>query len=136
MNAFDDFKRQERIWGNVFCYVKVCIFLNCIPYTKHWVETQMFKQTSFGQNKRYKECLLFSFASSNSLQFYFLFSILLWAGTQVSPLWNCGGEFSIFNFVLFLLKSYVIIPFKINTIEKLRTVLLRDFWFLSCKKKF
>ena len=48
---------NKSVWNNIFCYVKVCIFGKCI---------QMLKKVSFRQNKRYKKCPLFSFASSNS----------------------------------------------------------------------
>ena len=34
-------------------------------------EKQVLYKISFGQNKRYKKSSLFSFASSNSSQFYF-----------------------------------------------------------------
>ena len=35
----------------------------------------MLKKNFFGQNMRYKKCALFSFASSDSLQFYFSFAM-------------------------------------------------------------
>ena len=38
---------------------------------------QILKKISFGQNKRYKKCPFFSFASSNSAQLYFYFAILI-----------------------------------------------------------
>ena len=72
LKAFNDFKnKQKNVWSNVFWYVKACIFWKCIQYTIHWDKTQMIKKISFGQNKRYKKFPYFSFASSNSSQFYF-----------------------------------------------------------------
>ena len=72
LQAYEDFKnKQKSVWSNVFPYVKVCIFWKCIQYTIHWDKTQILKKLSFGQNKRYKKCFLFSFANFNSSQFYF-----------------------------------------------------------------
>ena len=42
------------------------IHWECIQYTIHWDKTRMLKKKSFGQNKRYKNSPLFSFASFNS----------------------------------------------------------------------
>ena len=45
MKAFHDFKnKQKSVWSNVFWYVKVCRFWNCIQYTIHWDKTQMLKK--------------------------------------------------------------------------------------------
>ena len=72
LKAFDDFKNKQRsVWSNVFWYVNIYLFWKFIQYTTHWDKTQMLKKTSFRQNKRYKKCTLFSFASSHSSQFYF-----------------------------------------------------------------
>ena len=59
--------------------------------------------------------------------------------TKLVSLKLCVG-FSIFDSVLFLLKfilllKNVTIPFKIKMIEKSRTDLVRDPWFLGCNKK-
>ena len=75
------------------------------------------------------------------------FSFVPWSMRFV-PLKLCI-EFSIFQFVLFLLKFIFFstnykdsltlkcqIPFKIKIIEKPHTVLLSDLWSLSCNKKF
>ena len=44
LKAFDDFKnKQKSAWNNVFWYVNVCIFWNCIHYNIHWDKTQMIK---------------------------------------------------------------------------------------------
>ena len=64
--------------SNVFWYVKVCIFWKCIQYTILWDQTQML-------NKKYKKCLLFSFANSNSSH-YFWFAVVIWAEVQGSSL--------------------------------------------------
>ena len=44
------------------------------------------KEISFAQKKWYKKYLLFSFASSNLLQFYFYFMIFIWAEAQALSL--------------------------------------------------
>ena len=65
LKAFNDFKnKQKDVWSNIFWYVKVYIFWKWIQYTIHWDKTHMFKK--FPSHK-----LNVSFASSNSLQFYF-----------------------------------------------------------------
>ena len=70
LKALGEFKNQQKsVWSKV--YVKLCIFWKCIQYTMHWDKTQILKKIFFGQNKRYKKCLLFYFASPNSSQFYF-----------------------------------------------------------------
>ena len=66
LKAFDDFKnKQKSVSSNVFLICKSMYNrkMHLIDYT--------FLKNSFGQNKRYKKCLLFSFVSSNSSQFYF-----------------------------------------------------------------
>ena len=63
LKAFDDFKTIQRgIWSNVLWYLKLYIFWKFIywNYTIHWDKTQTLKKISFGQNKRYKKCSLFS----------------------------------------------------------------------------
>ena len=62
---------NKSVWSNVFWYVKVYIFQKFIQYTTDWVKTQILKELPIGQNKSYKKCPLFSFANSNSAQFYF-----------------------------------------------------------------
>ena len=69
---------NKSAWSNVFWYAKVCIFWKCIQYTIHRNKTNL-KKIPFRQNKRYKKCPHFSFASRNSSQFYFEFAILVWA---------------------------------------------------------
>ena len=42
--TFDDFKsRQQKVWSNVFWYLKVYIFWKFIQYTTNWDKTQMLK---------------------------------------------------------------------------------------------
>ena len=139
LKVLDDVKnKQKSVWSNVFWYIKVCTFWKCIQYTIHWDKTQMLKNICFGQNKRNKKCLLFSFASSNSSQFFFLIcdSYMSWS-TRFVSLKLCAG-FSIFDSVLFLLKFIFLFnemhvysaslkchnPFKIKITEKPHTVLL------------
>ena len=72
LKAFDDFRNKQQK------YVKYC-FLICKSmyilkvYSIHYtlrLNTNL-KKSLFGQNKRYKKCPPFSFANSNSSQFYF-----------------------------------------------------------------
>ena len=45
LNVFDDYKnKQKSFWSNVFWYVKVWIFWNCIEQTIHWDKTQMLQK--------------------------------------------------------------------------------------------
>ena len=62
--------RNISVWSNVFWYVKVCTFWKCIQYSIHWDETQILKRLPLDKIKGTKNAL-FSFASSNSLQFNF-----------------------------------------------------------------
>ena len=90
LKAFYAFQnKQKSVSGNIFRYIKVYIFWKCIQYTTDWVKTQI----TFGENKRYKKCPYFSFASSNSSQFYFEFAILIWAEAQGSSLKNYLWDF-------------------------------------------
>ena len=90
LKAFDDFeKKQKSVWINVFWYIEVFIFWNCIQYTIYWSKTQMLKKISFGWIIQYKNCPFFSFVSSNSLQFCFSLAIFIWAETQGLRLYNC-----------------------------------------------
>ena len=118
-----------------------------IQYTL-WQNTNV-EIISFGQNKQFKKCPLFSFASSNSS--LICDSYISWS-TRFVSLKLCV-VFSIFDSVSLLLKFTflfnkmhgpdgtvwlwnVIIPFRIKIIEKPHTVLLPDLWSLSCSKKF
>ena len=65
--------RIHKTFSNFKIKQRKCIKLvwKCIQYTIHWDKIQMLKKVSFRKNKRYRKCPLFTFASSNSLQFYF-----------------------------------------------------------------
>ena len=39
-------KQAKSVWSSVFRYVKVCLFFNCIRYTRHWHKTQMLNNLS------------------------------------------------------------------------------------------
>ena len=90
-----------------FWYAKVCILWKFFQYSIHWDKTDMLK-IFFGQNKRYKKYPLFSFASSSSWRFSFLFAIFLQAKARCSLHLSklCLG-FSIFDSVLFLLLNVI-----------------------------
>ena len=57
-------------------------------YSIHYTLRQNAKVETipFGQNKRYKKCTLFSFASSNSSKFYFSFALPVRAEAHGSSL--------------------------------------------------
>ena len=40
---------NKSVWGNVFWYVIVCIFWECIQYTIHWDKPQILKKFSSGK---------------------------------------------------------------------------------------
>ena len=100
---------NESAGGNIFWYVKVCIFWKCIQYTIHWD-----KKISFGQNQRYKKCPLFSFVSSSQFHHSFMSWITIFVSLKV-----CDG-FSIFDSVLFLLK-FIFLLSKINGLFDFKT---------------
>ena len=51
LKAFDDFeKKQKSVWINVFWYIEVFIFWNCIQYTIYWSKTQMLKKNFLWMN--------------------------------------------------------------------------------------
>ena len=137
---------NKGMWSNVFWYVKVCIFWNCIQYTIHWDKTNIKK---FGQNKRHKKCRHFSFASSNSSDFTFILRFLYELKHKVG-LSNHLSGISHFWFNFVTIKGYIfgqqnawtlwlwniIIPVKIKIIEQPHSILLPDLWSLSCSKNF
>ena len=70
LKAFDDFRsKQKSEWSNVFWYVKVCIFWNCIQYTIHWHKTKMFKKFPLDRVSGTKNALFSSFARSKFIYF-------------------------------------------------------------------
>ena len=70
LKAFDDFKATKVYYEVMFLICKSTYILKVylIHYTLR--KNPNIKKFSFGQNKRYKKCTLFSFASSNPSQFY------------------------------------------------------------------
>ena len=107
LKDFDNFKsKQNSVWSNVFWYVKVCIFWKCIQDTINWDKKQNVRKISLRQNKRYKKCPLFYFASSNSSQFYFEIAILIWAEGSFSK--TVYGIFH-FWFRFVFIKAYIFI---------------------------
>ena len=76
MKAFNNLKNKKKsVWSNVFWYVKVCIFWKFVKYTIHWDKTQMLKKKIFRQNKQYKKCPPFYFASSFIFNLQFLYEL-------------------------------------------------------------
>ena len=57
-------RSKKSVWSKLFWHIKVCIFWKCIWYTQ-WKMSKFYLR----QNKRKKK-IFFSFASSNSSQFY------------------------------------------------------------------
>ena len=91
---------------NVLWFVKVYLYSESSFNTLYiYWDKKNVKKVSFGQNKRYKKCCLFSFASSSSSQFYFLFrdSYMSWHTRFSHSKIVCLG-FSIFDLILPLLK--------------------------------
>ena len=73
LKALDDFKSKQKR------YVEVRIYWKYIKYTIHWDKILMLNKLPLDKTKSAKN---FSFVSSNSPQFYFCFSILIWAEAQ------------------------------------------------------
>ena len=68
LKAFHDFEnKQKSVWSNVFWYVKYVHSENV--FNTLYIEIKHMLKNSFEQNKWYKKCPLFSFASSNTSQF-------------------------------------------------------------------
>ena len=67
LKAFDDYKnKQKGVWSNDFSYVEVNKLLKFIQYTTGWDKTQVLKNNSIGQDKRYKNAVFFfSWASAH-----------------------------------------------------------------------
>ena len=59
---------NKSVQSNVFWQVKIFIFRKCIQCKIQWEKTDL-KKISFGENKRYKKCPPFYFASFNSSLF-------------------------------------------------------------------
>ena len=122
-----DFKQDFKI-SSLHCFLHYeKTGVTCIQYTIHWNKTQMLEKFRLGQNKRYKKCSLFSFATSNASQFNFQYAII-WA--RFVSLKLCVG-FSIFNSAKCMdsLILNVIISFKIKIIEKPHSFSLRTLIF-------
>ena len=76
MKAFNNLKNKKKsVWSNVFWYVKVCIIWKFVKYTIHWDKTQMLKKNNFRQNKQYKKCPPFYFATSFIFNLQFLYEL-------------------------------------------------------------
>ena len=112
-----------------------------VHYTLRW--NTNLKKIPFEQNKWYKKCPLFSFATFTfNLQFLYELKQKVRLSKTV-----CGIFHFLFHFVF--IKKYIfvqrhvwtlwiqnlIIPFKIKIIKKPHTVLQLDLSFLSCNKK-
>ena len=132
---------KKSVWSNVFWYVKVYIFWKCIQYTIHWAESQMLKKFLLDKINGTKNALFFLWRAPthHSFTFNLLFLCELKHKVRLSKT-VCGILHFWFHFVfikvLTLWLQNVIIPFKIKIIERPRTVLLPNLWFLSCNKKF
>ena len=107
----------------------------------HYTYNINVKKIFLGQNKRYRECHLFLFASSNISQYHFSFAILTCVSCVSDFLFSI--PFCFYYSIIFVQQNAwalwlwnVIISFKIKIIEKPQIVLLPDLWFLSYNKKF
>ena len=134
LKAFDDFKnKQKSAWNNVFWYVNVCIFWNCIHYNIHWDKTQMIKSLPSDKINGTKNAFFF-FLEVHIITVSHLVcdSYINWK-TKFVSLKLCVW-FSIFNSFSFLLKFIFLIKtcfknsltFRIKTMEKPDAVLLPD----------
>ena len=127
-------KNKQQNCMNVFWYIKVYIFWKLIHYIIHWDKTQMLKKFLW-QNTRYKSCIIFSFASSNSsVLFLIRSSYTTWIKHMVHLSKTVCGSLH-FRFHLVFIKHFivcstkawtlslqnVIVPFKIKIIEKPHT---------------
>ena len=63
-------------WSNVFLYVKVCIFCNCIQYNIHWDKTQMLKKFPLDRINGTKKCPFFLSRAPTHHSFYFYLRFL------------------------------------------------------------
>ena len=84
---------KKSVWSNILLICKRLYILKV--YSIHYTLRQNanVKKLPFGQNKRYRKCPLFSFASSISSQFYLWFAILIWAEAQGLSKTVCGVDF-------------------------------------------
>ena len=139
---------NESVWGNVFWYVKKCIFWKCIQYTIHLAKTQILKNFSSDKINDIKN--VFFFVSRAPIHYSFTLisnSYMSWSTRFVSV--KLYVRFSIFDYASFLLKFMFLFKkcldsvtlkgknsFQFKVIEKPHIVLLPDLWLLSCNKKF
>ena len=111
--AFDDFKNKQKEWMNKCSwYLKVYIFWNFIKHLMHWDKTQILKRISTYKINGPKNTLFFfrELQLITVLLFIFIFYFLHFIcnfytnwSTRFITLKLCVA-FSVFNFVLFLLK--------------------------------
>ena len=94
---------SKNVWGNVFSYVKVCLFWKSIQYSIHWDKTQVLK--NFPPDKRNGTKNVVYFLSQVPVYHSFTFDLkFLYDLKRKVCLSNTVSGFSIFDCVSFLLK--------------------------------
>ena len=89
---------NKSVWRNVFWYVKVCIFWNCIQCTIHWDKTQFLKNFPSNKISRTKNVLFFLSQTPTHHSFTFNLPFYMSWSTRFVSLKLCEG-FSIFDLV-------------------------------------
>ena len=150
MQFFDNFKnKQQKRMKLCFWYVKVYVFWKFLQYTIRWDKTQILKKFPSDKINSTKNALVFLSRAPTLRSFTFNLRFLNELKHKFRLSESVCGIFH-FRFRFVFIKVYifvqqnawtlwlknVIISFKIKIIEKPHTVLLPDFWFLSCNKKF
>ena len=97
---------NESAWSNIFLYVEVCMFWECVQYTKHWDKTEMLKK--FPSVNGTKNALFFlSQAPTHhsftfNLQFLYELKHMVCLSKTMSGIfhfWLCFVLIKVYNFV-------------------------------------
>ena len=109
LKAFNDFKiKQESVRSNVFWYVRVYIFWNCIIYTMQWDKIQMLKKFLLNKTNRTKNALFFLLRAPSHYSFAFNLRFLYELKHKVCLSKTVCGIFH-FRFGFNLIKNYVFV---------------------------
>ena len=128
---------SKNVWGNVFSYVKVCLFWKSIQYSIHWDKTQVLKNFPPDKWNGTKNVVCFLSQVPVYHSFTFNLKFLYDLKRKVCLSKTVSGIFHFWLRFVFI-KVYIfqfLLKLK-KKIEKPHTVLLPELWISSWNKKF
>ena len=98
---------KKSVWSNVFWYVKVCVFWNCIYCTIYWDNTHMLKNIPLDKTSGTKNALFFLSRAPNHHSF--TFNLRFWYKVKHKVrLSKVCGTFR-FRFYFVFIKVYIFV---------------------------